>query len=162
MGSSLGFCGLCPQPLNTGPGQGAPLITCLLPHPARACGHTQGEPRLREREIAGPQNIMEENQALPLGAWLFLIRWGQEQNEPQDPRWRHLGVEGGGRSPRVGRERPGAGASSPSWTLAPRNPELWSLRPGLALGVQTSEAASQVTDNLYHFLLPLYHNLNQS
>lgn len=46
--------------------------------------------------------------------------------------------------------------------LGPRNPELWSLRPGLALGVQTSEAASQVTDNLYHFLLPPYHNLNQS
>lgn len=47
---------------------------------------------------------MEENQALPLGAWLFLIRWGQEQNEPQDPRWRQLGVEGGGGSPvRVGR-----------------------------------------------------------
>lgn len=65
-----------------------------LPASASSCkglGHTQGEPRLRERETAGPQNIMEENQALPLGAWLFLIRVGPGANEPQDPRWRHLG-----------------------------------------------------------------------
>ena len=113
-GLLLGYCGLCPRPQTQTPGQGAPPPHYLpLPHPARACGHTQGEPRSREREIAGPQNIMEENQALPLGAWLFLIRWGREQNEPQDPRWRHLGVEGGDRSPRVGGERPGAGPAHP-------------------------------------------------
>ena len=39
--------------------------------------------------------------------------------------------------------------------------EMWP-KHGLALGVQTSEAADRVTDNLYHFLLPPYHNLNQS
>ena len=109
-----GYYGLCPRPQTQAPGQGAPLlITCLCPileGPVDIHRVSQGLGKEKEQ---GPRTSWKRTRHFPRGAWLFLIRWGQEQNEPQDPMWRHLGVEGGGGSPRAGGERPGAGPAHP-------------------------------------------------
>ena len=103
-----------PSAPNPGPRPRSPPPHYLpLPHPGRVCGHIQGELRSRGRERAGPQNIMEENQALPLEP-------GSSSSDAARSKMSHRipggGTWGGGGcrwSPRVAGERPGAGPAHP-------------------------------------------------
>ena len=117
-----------PSAPNPGPRPRSPPPHYLpLPHPGRVCGHIQGELRSRGRERAGPQNIMEENQALPLEP-------GSSSSDAARSKMSHRipggGTWGGWRVQVVTQSGWGEArcrASSPSWTLAPRSPKLWSL-----------------------------------
>ena len=126
-GLLLGYYGLCPRPQTQAPGQGAPLlITCLCPILEGLVDIHRVSQGLGKGKKQGPRTSWKRTRHFP---------WepGSSSSGGARSKMSHRIPGGGNWGWRVGvGHQCGWGearcrASSPSWTLAPRSPERWSL-----------------------------------